>query len=485
MFERMLKYIPAEHEGPGLMEKKSKKQFRTDELTARAIDANDFAAYEFGIVHEWIRTTTILAATLVPLFFVLDIITTPAALVERFAVYRAVSTALVLIQYFIVRGTKPTRLSFLHGYFLTMQIGGAIALMTTSLGGFESSYYAGLNLVIIGVNLLMPWKSYHTAINASLIIAMYVLFNLASGSTIINAVAVNNFYFLIATAVVAVAINEVRHRLIRNEFALLVELKRARDSIWSEIELAKQIQVALLPDQRELRGFDVAVTMIPAREVGGDYYDVIETKDGHQYVTIGDVSGHGVDSGLIMMMAQTAVMTLIQNNPDISPPEILGVVNRVLRENIARLESNHYMTLSVLKIEGDRVIMAGHHQDVLIYRAASCRVEIVTTKGTWLGIADDLGDFSEVTVLDLSDNDVILLFTDGVTETTNKSGLMYGQERLQEMFGETSSLPPAEALKSLVSDVVTYQDQQADDITLMLLRRVPVAKLSADAARTL
>ena len=481
----MVKTTPTTHEGRDLMEKKSKKQIRTDELTSRAIDANDFAVYEFGIVHEWIRTTTTLAAILVPVFFVLDIITTPPGLLERFAVFRAISSALALMQYFVVRGTKPTKWSFLHGYFLTLQIGGTIALMTTSLGGFQSSYYAGLNLVIIGVNLLMPWKSYHTAINTSLIIAMYVLFNLAAGSTILNAVAVNNFYFLIATAIVAVAINEVRHRLIRNEFALLVELKRARDSIWSEIELAKQIQTALLPDQRKLHGFDVAVTMIPAREVGGDYYDFIETADGHQFVTIGDVSGHGVDSGLIMMMAQTAVLTLILNNPDISPPEIVRVANRVLRENIARLDSNHYMTLSVLKIEDRRIVMSGHHQDVLLYRAESRRVETISTRGTWLGIADDLGDISDVTTIDLSDNDVILLFTDGVTETTDKAGLMYGQERLQELFCGVSHFPPAEALQRIVSDVVSHQDQQTDDITLMLLRRVPIANPGTGGAHVI
>lgn len=450
---------------------KTRKQIRTDEITARAIDSNNFSAYEFGIVHEWLRTTTALAFTLVPMFFVLDIFTLPEPLLPTFAIYRAASAVLALVQYLIVRSTKPTRWSYLHGYLVTLQVGGMIALMTTYLGGFTSSYYAGLNLVVIGVNLLMPWKSYHTAANASMIIFLYLILNFATGHTFSSITPVNNLFFLVATSLIAVAINEVRHRLIRNEFGLLVELKRARDALWSEMELAKQIQFALLPENRRLKGFDISVTMLPAKEVGGDYYDFVETENGERFVAIGDVSGHGVDSGLIMMMAQTAIMTLVRSDSEISPTSILNVTNRVLRENISRLESNHYMTLSILRLEDDSITVAGHHQDVLVYRYDTGKVTAVATKGTWLGIADDVSEHIETTTLPLGKNDVMLLFTDGVTETTNINGEMYGQERLQEVFRRYSSRPLNEALEGIVEDVQRFQTNQDDDITIMLLKR--------------
>ena len=77
--------------------------------------------------------------------------------------------------------------------------------------------------------------------------------------------------------------------------------------------------------------------MIPADEVGGDYYDIVETQNGDKWVTIGDVSGHGVDSGLIMMMAQTSILSKINNNGSCNPSEILNSTNKILRENLSRM----------------------------------------------------------------------------------------------------------------------------------------------------
>ncbi|HUJ75728.1 MAG TPA: LacI family transcriptional regulator, partial [bacterium] len=293
---------------------------QADAWRAAAIDTGDFAAYQLGIIHDWLRTLTWLAVVLVPLFFVLDIFMMPGDLLPRFGVYRLISTVLAVAQAFVVRSTRPSRWSYLHGYFISLQVGGIIALMTVDLGGFSSPYYAGLNLVVIGVNLLMPWRAEHTGINLLLILAMYVTFNLVSPHQSVPSAVVNNLFFLCATGVLAVSINYVRHGLIRKEFTLMVELKGARDALWGEMELAKRIQTALLPQRRGvLRGFEVAVSMIPAREVGGDYYDIIETGNGDRWIAIGDVAGHGVDSGLIMMMAQASIMTAIKGTPRIGP----------------------------------------------------------------------------------------------------------------------------------------------------------------------
>ncbi len=450
---------------------RQRRRERSDSRTARAVDTGDFAAYQIGIMHDWLLTMTLLASTLVPLFFVLDIFMTPHGFLERFAVYRLLSTALAVSQYFIVLKSKPSRWSFLHGYFVSLQIGGTIALMTVALGGFDSSYYAGLNLVIIGVNLLMPWRAVHTAVNALIILVMYVGFNLIAGHTYLTAILINNLFFLCSTAVVSVAINHVRYRLIENEFKLLVELKRARDALWSEMELAKRIQTALSPQGREIPGYEVAATMLPAKEVGGDYYDIIETDAGEHWIAIGDVAGHGVDSGLIMMMAQTSIMTVIKGRPECTPLDVLGTANTVLKENIARLGSNHYMTILLVRLERDHITITGHHQDVLFYEAREKTVRAVTTKGTWLGITDQIRSVTEVTEEALAENDMFLLFTDGVTECTNRAGEMYGQERLQAALVRYGELPVQQALDRIMGEVRAFQADQLDDITLILVRR--------------
>src|SRR5690606_37302721 len=116
----------------------------------------------------------------------------------------------------------------------------------------------------------------------------------------------NNLLLLVSAGIIAVAITRLRHRLIANEFSLLVNLKQARDSLWSEMELARDIQLSLLPKKLDIYGYEIAASTQPAQEVGGDYYEVIETASGTRYVAIGDVAGHGLSAGLIMMMAQTS-----------------------------------------------------------------------------------------------------------------------------------------------------------------------------------
>ena len=224
----------------GKTEARVARRLRSQEWTTKAIEAGDFQSYQVGIIHDWLRTLTLLATVLVPLFFILDAIIVPKPLLPRFALYRAISGGLALIQLFIVLATRPSRWSYLHGYLISAQVGGIIAFMTTTLGGFSSSYYAGLNLVVIGVNLLMPWRAFHTAINSALILLMYVAFNAAAGRSYETTALLNNLFFLGATAVIAASINFVRFRLLQNEFTLLVEVRRGRDELQKEKELVEE-----------------------------------------------------------------------------------------------------------------------------------------------------------------------------------------------------------------------------------------------------
>jgi serine phosphatase RsbU (regulator of sigma subunit) len=131
------------------------------------------------------------------------------------------------------------------------------------------------------------------------------------------------------------------------------------------------------------------------------------------------------------------------------------------------------MSLSVVKLGPDRLTLAGKHQDLLVYRHREGRVETVTNDGTWVGLlSDTAGHVSDVEV-PLEPGDTVLLFTDGVTEATDASGILFGQERLEALFARLATRPLPEALEALQGEVCRYQKQQRDDVTLMLLRRLP------------
>jgi len=436
-------------------------------------DSGGFENYLNEIIHEWLHTLTPIAFILVPLFFFLDYYTMPTELLQRIGIYRLISTLIIIVQYVIIRKTKPSKYSYIHAYIVSLNIGGIIAQMTVDLGGFDSRYYAGLILVIMGVNLLMPWKAFHTAVNSVVIIGLYVFLNLAAGQDYTTLILVNNLFFLVSTAVLAASINHVRHRLVEKEYHLLDELQEARDALWSEMELAKRIQTALLPDRKRIKGFEIAAAMHPAKEVGGDYYDIITTQFDGQWVTIGDVSGHGVDSGLIMMMAETSIISMVNSMTGAKPSEVIDSVNLVMRENISRLGSDHYMTLMALRINGTEMTVAGKHQDLIVYRSKRNQTEVIPTNGTWLGISDNIGQYLEDLTVKFEPGDIVLLFTDGITEATSHQGEMFGQERLEHLLNNFADLSVGKLLKRIIREVEMFQFEQMDDMTLIVMKKLP------------
>jgi len=435
------------------------------------LDAKDFPKFLNGIIHDWLKTLTLLVITLVPLFFILDYFIVPGHLLQRVGIYRIIATFIVFMQFIVIHKTKPSKLSYVNGYLVSIVVGGVIVLMTNDLGGFNSRYYAGLNLVIIGVNLLLPWNAIHSGLNSFLIIFMYVSVNLYSGKPYQPDLLINNLFFLSATSIIAVSINYVKYLLTEKEFYLMCELKIARDSIWSEMELAKRIQTALLPHNQNIQGFDIAALMLPAKEVGGDYYDIIDTPDGYKWITIGDVSGHGVDSGLIMMMAQTSILSKVDNDGNCLPSEMLSSVNTVIRENISRLGSDHYMTMMALRFNKSNVTVAGKHQDVIIYRYALNRIETISIPGTWLGITDDIKGNLPDSSFEMHKGDIALLFTDGVTEATDANGEMFSQTRLADALNRYADLPVGKLRNKIIQEVQDFQKEQLDDMTLVVIKK--------------
>ena len=316
---------------------------------------------------------------------------------------------------------------------------------------------------------------------------LYLVANLVFGADFKGAVLVNNLYFLLASVVLIVAMSETRYRLIQREFGLRAELeetnvvletsradlKQARDRLWSEMEVAQRIQTALLPKNRRLGDWELEAAMSPAEEVGGDYYDFFQTPTGETWLAIGDVSGHGVESGLVMMMTQTAIATLVNATPGRTPSDVLVHTNRVIRENVSRLGGHRYMTLNVIRLEEGRVVVAGKHQDFFVWRSKTNTVEVVTNEGPWIGVVDDIARSVEDQTISLEIGDWLMLHTDGLTEAADSKGVMFSEVGLRQTLGELAGkVSLREAVQKILARVQKYQQRQEDDLTLVMLRRV-------------
>ena len=255
------------------------------------------------------------------------------------------------------------------------------------------------------------------------------------------------------------------------------ELRRALGELWSEMDLARKIQTVLLPKEPRLPDYQVAGRMVPTADVGGDYYDVFSSSTGAGWVLIGDVSGHGVTAGLIMMMVQSALRTAALREQGgmngVSPASVLSHVNSCLWNNLQQISGDQYMTLTALKLEGGRVSYAGLHQDMLVYRAATRQVERIETSGIWIGVTEDIAPLLEDRTLELEPGDVVFLYTDGLTELS-EDGHMLGTQGLLAKFQSvvTRRTEPAAIVQGIVGPL-TGKDVN-DDVTAVVLRYSPV-----------
>ncbi len=247
------------------------------------------------------------------------------------------------------------------------------------------------------------------------------------------------------------------------------ELKQAVSALWGEMQLARKIQEALVPASPKLSSCEIAAAMKPTAEVGGDYYDVIRAGD-REWILIGDVSGHGVPAGLIMMMCQTAVRTVLGVDPTVTPEELLTTVNRVLTQNIRQLGEEKYMTISAFRRDADGTIsFAGAHQDVFIYRAAQDHVETFETSGLWLGIRDEIAHTLETRTFQLQDRDVLLILTDGITEAT-RNGSLFDTRGVRRVMERASGKSASEILAHLFTELAEFEIK--DDASVLVLRQM-------------
>lgn len=235
------------------------------------------------------------------------------------------------------------------------------------------------------------------------------------------------------------------------------------------IEVAQKIQTSLIPKEFQLQGYDISAYMKTADEVGGDYYDIIETEN-NKFFVIGDVCGHGLSAGLIMMMVQTLIHGFI-NSGITSVSQILIEVNKTLIKNIAKLKDEKYMTLTLFGLkENGNIVYAGSHQDLLIYRKELKKVEAIKTYGSWIGIIDDISDVITEREFNLNEGDTLLLFTDGIVEAMDTNGSMYSKTRLIQFLEQNGEKDTESIKETILNSLKDYTID--DDITFMLLKKV-------------
>ncbi len=248
-------------------------------------------------------------------------------------------------------------------------------------------------------------------------------------------------------------------------FKEAIEKQRLED----ELLIAREIQKGLLPSRLpDIPNYEIAAANISSKQVGGDYYDVIATGENRYMLAIGDVSGKGTPASLLMANLQATIRALVPLG--LSMSELTKRVNDLMYENTS---SDRFVTFFWGMFSPTEqtftYVNAGHNPPYLV--RADGRFERLDKGGMILGIMSTLIPYEEETVQLLS-GDLLVMFTDGVSEAMNRNAEEYGEPRLEEVLKGSRGKSAQEVLDAIHNDVKIHTGghPQSDDITLLVLK---------------
>lgn len=240
------------------------------------------------------------------------------------------------------------------------------------------------------------------------------------------------------------------------------------------LALASEVQKSLLPQEKPLvKGLDIAGRNVSCDEIGGDYFDFLwqrDTRKGPFNVVVGDISGHGVDSALLMTTARAFLRMRASQPGTIS--DIITAMNRHLTLDV--LKSGMFMTLFYLAIDPIKKnlewVRAGH-DPAIVYDPVQDQFDELKGQGVALGISET-SDYKENGRSGLSNGQIIAIGTDGIWEAVNKEGQMFGKDRFRSIIRENAKTGANDIVNAVYGELSRYTRGQRpeDDITLVIIK---------------
>ncbi|MBU0578345.1 PP2C family protein-serine/threonine phosphatase [Patescibacteria group bacterium] len=249
---------------------------------------------------------------------------------------------------------------------------------------------------------------------------------------------------------------------------------KERRRMSSELDIASKIQQDVLPKEApETPGLDIVAKTRSAAEVGGDTFDFLMSPDKNQlFVYIGDVTGHGVPAGLIMMMVDTLVTAMVSQGVS-NGRDLIVNTNNLLTP---RISSRLFMTSVMLRWDKQAQKMyytGAGHEHILVYRTKTEIVETIRSGGIALGMIPNVAQIVQEKEIPLEIGDTIVLYSDGITEAKDKIGNMYELDKLTASLKRHGYRPSAESIfDNLTKDFSNFVGEyvQVDDITMIVIK---------------
>ncbi|MBU1881842.1 MAG: SpoIIE family protein phosphatase [bacterium] len=246
----------------------------------------------------------------------------------------------------------------------------------------------------------------------------------------------------------------------------MLEEVKEKERLEGELEAAKAIQLRLLPrDIPHLEGFDIAAKSLPAKQVGGDYYDFLPLPHNHLGIAVGDVSGKGMPAALLMANLQACLRTLIQS--EMPPEQLVERLNNVLHQNTSPQMFATFFYAAINAAGNIKYVNAGHNYPIL---CGNGRFTELKDGGMLLGVVP--GGKYKAGQVELHSGEIIALYSDGITEALNGSDEEFGEKRLEDLLQGSCQSNAMTILEGVIQEVQKFCGTPQDDVTLMIVKRV-------------
>lgn len=255
------------------------------------------------------------------------------------------------------------------------------------------------------------------------------------------------------------------------ENALLHKEAVERARLETEMDIARQVQMAILPqDIPQVKGVDVFATSTPALEVGGDFFDVIDRSEESLVFAVGDVTGKGMPAALLMSMTHTIIKSASRNMPFTQPHQVLDRLNHDMAADFANVGMFTTVMLGMVDCASCKLHYSNAGQSPIYYVPAKDEPILLEAQDIPVGILDTVTYTSQS--LSLAHGDLFIAASDGFPESRNPEGEMYGYERMETVLSESRHLSARQIAEALLADVNTFcgTHPQEDDRTLVVLK---------------
>lgn len=268
--------------------------------------------------------------------------------------------------------------------------------------------------------------------------------------------------------ILASAFNQMAIDLEKSTQAIIYKEKVAH-----EIQMAATIQQSILPKSiPKLAGLDISAGVLPAEEIGGDLYDFVPVDEDNMMMYLGDVTGHGIPSGIVVSIANALFYSLAYLKDMI---DVLARVNTIVK---MKTTQTMFLTLCLLnwntKEQQLSYVSAGHEQ-LIHYSAKDGAIKVLAAGGIALGMVDEIKSKLQEVNVEMEKGDVVVVYSDGIPEAWRSESENYGMERLKSIIGQVSNLETALAVQTAIwADVKQFTAgyKQMDDMTILVLKKI-------------